>query len=121
MGQAHHAAFAGEDSHPAVDRQPRRFTVHRARPRLAGIQDPASAVRESAGPTLLFGIGSTLGLARSSDCHAMDIRSGLMAVTGETDSTEAFSRIEGNVSELIEGWIEERIRPSDHLHRARLH
>ncbi|MBI5951930.1 MAG: exonuclease SbcCD subunit D [Chloroflexi bacterium] len=34
-------------------------------------------------------------------------RSGLMAVTGETDSTEAFSRIEGNVSELIEGWIEE--------------
>ncbi|CAG0962023.1 Nuclease SbcCD subunit D [Anaerolineales bacterium] len=34
-------------------------------------------------------------------------RSGLMAVTGETDSTEAFSRIEGNVGELIEGWIEE--------------
>lgn len=34
-------------------------------------------------------------------------RSGLMAVTGETDSTEAFSRIEGNVGELIEGWLEE--------------
>lgn len=34
-------------------------------------------------------------------------RSGLMAVTGETDSTEAFSRIEGNIGELIEGWIEE--------------
>jgi DNA repair protein SbcD/Mre11 len=34
-------------------------------------------------------------------------RSGLMAVTGETDSTEAFSRIEGNVGELIEGWVEE--------------
>jgi exonuclease SbcD len=34
-------------------------------------------------------------------------RSGLMAVTGETDSAEAFSRIEGNVGELIEGWIEE--------------
>lgn len=34
-------------------------------------------------------------------------RSGLMAVTGETDSTEAFSRIEGNVGELIEGWLDE--------------
>lgn len=34
-------------------------------------------------------------------------RSGLMAVTGETDSTEAFSRIEGNMGELIEGFIEE--------------
>ena len=34
-------------------------------------------------------------------------RSGLMAATGETDSTEAFSRIEGNIGELIEGWIEE--------------
>jgi DNA repair protein SbcD/Mre11 len=34
-------------------------------------------------------------------------RSGLMAVTGETDSTEAFSRIEINVGELIEGWLEE--------------
>jgi exonuclease SbcD len=34
-------------------------------------------------------------------------RSGLMAVTGETDSTEAFSRIEGNMGELIEGWVEE--------------
>ena len=34
-------------------------------------------------------------------------RSGLMAVTGETDSTEAFSRIEENIGELIEGWLEE--------------
>ncbi|MDO8752794.1 MAG: exonuclease SbcCD subunit D [Anaerolineales bacterium] len=34
-------------------------------------------------------------------------RSGLMAVTGETDSKEAFARIEGNIGELIEGWIEE--------------
>ena len=34
-------------------------------------------------------------------------RSGLMAATGETDSTEAFSRIEGNIGDLIEGWIEE--------------
>jgi exonuclease SbcD len=34
-------------------------------------------------------------------------RSGLMAVTGETDSTEAFSHIEGNMGELIEGWVEE--------------
>lgn len=34
-------------------------------------------------------------------------RSGLMAATGETDSTEAFSRIEGNIGELIEGWIAE--------------
>jgi len=34
-------------------------------------------------------------------------RSGLMAATGETDSTEAFSRIEGNIGELIEGWLEE--------------
>jgi exonuclease SbcD len=34
-------------------------------------------------------------------------RSGLMAVTGETDSTQAFSRIEGNMGELIEGWIDE--------------
>ena len=33
-------------------------------------------------------------------------RSGLMAVTGETDSKEAFARIEGNIGELIEGWIE---------------
>ena len=34
-------------------------------------------------------------------------RSGLMAVTGETSSTDAYSRIEGNMGELIEGWIEE--------------
>ena len=34
-------------------------------------------------------------------------RSGLMAATGETNSTEAFSRIEGNIGELIEGWVEE--------------
>ena len=34
-------------------------------------------------------------------------RSGLMAATGETNSTQAFSRIEGNIGELIEGWVEE--------------
>ena len=34
-------------------------------------------------------------------------RSGLMAVTGETNSTEAFSRIEENIGGLIEGWLEE--------------
>ena len=34
-------------------------------------------------------------------------RSGLMAVTGETDSKEAFSRIEDNIGELIAGWLEE--------------
>ena len=34
-------------------------------------------------------------------------RSGLMAATDETDSKEAFSRIEGNIGELIEGWLEE--------------
>jgi exonuclease SbcD len=34
-------------------------------------------------------------------------RSGLMAATGETDSIEAFSRIEGNIGELIEGWLED--------------
>ena len=34
-------------------------------------------------------------------------RSGLMAATGETNSTEAFSRIENNIGELIEGWLEE--------------
>jgi exonuclease SbcD len=34
-------------------------------------------------------------------------RSGLMAATGETDSTEAYSRIEGNIGDLIEGWLEE--------------
>jgi DNA repair protein SbcD/Mre11 len=32
-------------------------------------------------------------------------RSGLMAVTGETDSKEAFSRIEDNMGELIEEWL----------------
>jgi exonuclease SbcD len=39
-------------------------------------------------------------------------RSGLMAVTGETDSTEAFARIEGNISELIESWLKEDADPS---------
>jgi exonuclease SbcD len=34
-------------------------------------------------------------------------RSGLMAATGETDSSEAFSRIEANMGELIDCWIEE--------------
>ena len=34
-------------------------------------------------------------------------RSGLMAVTGETDSTQAFSRIEENIGELIAGYIGE--------------
>ncbi|HET7143127.1 MAG TPA: exonuclease SbcCD subunit D, partial [Anaerolineales bacterium] len=34
-------------------------------------------------------------------------RSGLMAATGETNSKEAFSRIEENIGELIEGWIQE--------------
>jgi exonuclease SbcD len=34
-------------------------------------------------------------------------RSGLMAATGEVDATEAFSRIEGNIGDLIEGWLEE--------------
>ena len=34
-------------------------------------------------------------------------RSGLMAVTGKTDSTEAFSHIEENIGELIEEWVEE--------------
>jgi exonuclease SbcD len=39
-------------------------------------------------------------------------RSGLMAVTGETDSTEAFSRIEANVDDLIKSWVEEDADPS---------
>ena len=34
-------------------------------------------------------------------------RSGLMAATGETSSIDAYSRIEGNMGELIEGWLEE--------------
>ena len=34
-------------------------------------------------------------------------RSGLMAATGEVDSTQAFSRIEENISELISGFIDE--------------
>ena len=34
-------------------------------------------------------------------------RSGLMAATGETDSSEAYSRIEGNIGNLIEGWLDE--------------
>ena len=39
-------------------------------------------------------------------------RSGLMAATGETDSTEAYSRIEGNIGDLIERWLEEDVDPS---------
>ncbi|NOH01012.1 MAG: exonuclease SbcCD subunit D [Chloroflexi bacterium] len=34
-------------------------------------------------------------------------RSGLMAVTGEMDSSQAFNRIEENIGELITGWLEE--------------
>ena len=34
-------------------------------------------------------------------------RSGLMAVTGEANSTEAYTRIEGNIGELIEHWLTE--------------
>lgn len=34
-------------------------------------------------------------------------RSGAMAVTGETNTTEAFSRIEENIGGLIEGWLEQ--------------
>jgi exonuclease SbcD len=34
-------------------------------------------------------------------------RSSLMANTDEMDSSEAFSRIEDNITELVEGWIEE--------------
>lgn len=34
-------------------------------------------------------------------------RSSFMAATGETDSTQAFSRIEENIGELISGYIEE--------------
>jgi len=34
-------------------------------------------------------------------------RSGLMAATGETNSTEAFSRIEENMGELVTDWLEE--------------
>jgi len=34
-------------------------------------------------------------------------RSGLMAVTGETDSKEAFSRIEENIGKSIKEWVEE--------------
>jgi exonuclease SbcD len=33
-------------------------------------------------------------------------RSGLMAVTGETDATQAFSHVEENIGELIESWLE---------------
>ena len=39
-------------------------------------------------------------------------RSGLMAVTGETDSTEAYSRIEENMDDLIKRWVEEEADPS---------
>jgi exonuclease SbcD len=34
-------------------------------------------------------------------------RSGLMAATGETNATEAFSRIEENIGGLIESWLEQ--------------
>ena len=34
-------------------------------------------------------------------------RSGLMASVGETDSEKAFSRVEENISDLVEGWLEE--------------
>jgi len=34
-------------------------------------------------------------------------RSGLMAATGETNASEAFSRIEENIGELIESWLDE--------------
>ncbi len=34
-------------------------------------------------------------------------RSGLMAATGEVDATQAFSRIESNIGDLLEGWLEE--------------
>ncbi|MFZ5857356.1 MAG: metallophosphoesterase family protein [Chloroflexota bacterium] len=34
-------------------------------------------------------------------------RSGLMAATGETDSTEAFTRVEENIGNLIGNWLEE--------------
>jgi exonuclease SbcD len=34
-------------------------------------------------------------------------RSGLMAATGETNASEAFSRIEENIGGLIEGWLEQ--------------
>jgi DNA repair protein SbcD/Mre11 len=33
-------------------------------------------------------------------------RSGLMAAVGESDAGEAFARIEGNINDLVEGWIE---------------
>jgi exonuclease SbcD len=39
-------------------------------------------------------------------------RSGLMANTGETDSTKAFSHIEENIDGLIQGWLEEKYNPS---------
>jgi exonuclease SbcD len=39
-------------------------------------------------------------------------RSGLMAATGETDSTEAFSRIESNINDLIQGYLEEDYEPA---------
>jgi len=38
-------------------------------------------------------------------------RSGLMAATGETNSSEAFSRIEENIGELIEHWLEQETDP----------
>lgn len=34
-------------------------------------------------------------------------RSGLMAIVGETDSSHAFERIEENISQLIQGWLDD--------------
>ena len=39
-------------------------------------------------------------------------RSGLMAVISETDSSKAFVRIQDNISELIERWLDEECDPS---------
>ncbi len=39
-------------------------------------------------------------------------RSGLMATTGETDSKEAFARVEENIEDLIQRWVEEEADPS---------
>ncbi len=39
-------------------------------------------------------------------------RSGLMAATEETDSAQAFARIEDNMNDLINRWLEEKADPS---------
>jgi exonuclease SbcD len=39
-------------------------------------------------------------------------RSGLMAATGETNASDAFSRIEENIGEMIERWLDEDTDPS---------